>query len=163
MLATLRRRTPLIMTVAALLLAVMASAVFAGDPTGGETLAADPSAPFTFIWLMICGILVFFMQAGFLLVEAGFAKAKNTVNILTKNFMDFSIGGLAFFFFGYGLMYGTDIGGFIGSDGFLLLGDYYDVNQGVGLVLPDGLCGHRGHHRLRGHVRAHPHHGLPGL
>ncbi len=98
MLATLRRRTPLIMTVAALLLAVMASAVFAGDPTGGETLAADPSAPFTFIWLMICGILVFFMQAGFLLVEAGFAKAKNTVNILTKNFMDFSIGGLAFFF-----------------------------------------------------------------
>lgn len=131
MLATLRRRTPLIMTVAALLLAVMASAVFAGDPTGGETLAADPSAPFTFIWLMICGILVFFMQAGFLLVEAGFAKAKNTVNILTKNFMDFSIGGLAFFFFGYGLMYGTDIGGFIGSDGFLLLGDYYDVNQAL--------------------------------
>ncbi len=80
---------------------------------------------------MVCAILVFFMQAGFLLVEAGFAKAKNTVNILTKNFMDFSIGGLAFFFFGYGLMYGTDIGGFIGSDGFLLLGDYYDVNQAL--------------------------------
>ncbi len=131
MFTTLRRRTLLIMTVAALLLAVMATAVFAADPTGGETLAADPAAPFTFIWLMVCAILVFFMQAGFLLVEAGFANAKNTVNILTKNFMDFSIGGLAFFFFGYGLMYGTDIGGFIGSDGFLLLGDYYDVNQAL--------------------------------
>ena len=131
MLVTLRRRTPMIMMVAALLLGVMATAVFAGDPTGAETLAADPAAPFTFIWLMVSAILVFFMQAGFLLVEAGFAKAKNTVNILTKNFMDFSIGGLAFFFFGYGLMYGTDIGGFIGSDGFLLLGDYYDVNQAL--------------------------------
>lgn len=119
------------MTVAALLLALMATAVFAGDPDGSATLAADPSAPFTFIWLMVCATLVFFMQAGFALVEAGFAQAKNTVNILTKNFMDFCIGGLAYFFFGYGLMYGADIGGFIGSDGFLLLGDYYDVNKAL--------------------------------
>ena len=121
----------MIMMVAALLFVLMATAVFAGDPNGSETLAADPSTPFTFIWMMVCGILVFFMQAGFALVEAGFAQAKNTVNILTKNFMDFCIGGLAFFFFGYGLMYGTDIGGFIGSDGFLLLGNYYDVSQAL--------------------------------
>ena len=127
----LRRRTPVILTVTALLLAVMATAVFASDPDGSATLAADATAPLTFIWLMICGVLVFFMQAGFALVESGFAKAKNTVNILTKNFMDFSIGGLAYFFFGYGLMYGTDIGGFIGSDGFLLLGEYYDVNHAL--------------------------------
>ncbi len=131
MFSTFRRRTPVILTLVVLMLALMATAVFAGDPNGTETLAADPAAPFTFIWLMVCAILVFFMQAGFALVEAGFAQAKNTVNILTKNFMDFSIGGLAYFFFGYGLMYGTDIGGFIGSDGFLLLGDYYDVNQAL--------------------------------
>ena len=51
------------------------------------------------------------------------------VNVLTKNFMDFCIAALAFFFFGYAIMYGTDMAGFIGSDKFLLLGDFYDVTE----------------------------------
>ncbi len=68
---------------------------------------------------------------GFALVEAGFTRAKNMVNVLTKSFMDFCIGGLAYFFFGYAIMYGSSIAGIIGSDGFLLLGDYYDVNQAL--------------------------------
>lgn len=114
------------------LLALMATAatVMAADPNGAETMAAaeNPDAEaLTFIWLMVTGTLVFFMQAGFALLEAGFTRAKNTVNVFTKNFMDFCIGGIAYFVFGYAIMYGTDIAGLIGSDGFLLLGDNYDV------------------------------------
>lgn len=114
------------------LLALMATAatVMAADPNGAEIMAAaeNPDAEaLTFIWLMVTGTFVFFMQAGFAFLEAGFTRAKNTVNVFTKNFMDFCIGGIAYFVFGYAIMYGTDIAGLIGSDGFLLLGDYYDV------------------------------------
>lgn len=125
-------RVPITILLSLMLLIVASSAVLAGDPTGEELMAAadDPTGEaLTFVWMIVAGVLVFFMQAGFGLVEAGFAKAKNTVNIWSKNYMDFCIGGLAYFFFGYGIMYGTDIGGFIGSDGFLLLGDYYDVSH----------------------------------
>jgi Amt family ammonium transporter len=115
-------------------LMVCAMTVMAADPNGAETLAMseDPNGTaLTFVWLMVCGTLVFFMQAGFAFLEAGFTRAKNTVNVLTKNFMDFCIGGLAYFVFGYALMYGADIAGFIGSDGFLLMGDYYDVSTAL--------------------------------
>ena len=113
-----------------LALLITAVTVTAADPNGAETMAAaeNPTATaVTFVWLLVCGTLVFFMQAGFAFLEAGFVRSKNTVNVLTKNFMDFCIGGIAYFVFGFGLMYGTDIAGIIGSDGFLLLGDKYDV------------------------------------
>ena len=119
----------------ALILGLLATGtVFAGDPTGADLMSSsdDPNGiALTFVWMIVCGVLVFFMQAGFGLVEAGFAKAKNTVNIWSKNYLDFCIGGLAYFFFGYGIMYGTDIAGIIGSDGFLLLGEYYDVEKAL--------------------------------
>ncbi len=111
-------------------LMLAAATVLAADPNGADTMAAaenPDSEALTFIWLMVTGTLVFFMQAGFAFLEAGFTRSKNIVNVLTKNFMDFCIGGLAYFVFGYAIMYGTDIAGIIGSDGFLLLGDYYDV------------------------------------
>jgi Amt family ammonium transporter len=60
------------------------------------------------------------MHAGFAMVEAGFTRAKNTVNILMKNFMNVSLGLLVFFIVGYGLMFGKSAGGFIGTDNFLL-------------------------------------------
>ncbi len=126
------RRGPGALLLALLLGMAVAGPVFAADPTGAELMAgsADPNGmALTFVWMIVCGVLVFFMQAGFGLVEAGFAKSKNTVNIWSKNYLDFCIGGLAYFFFGYGLMYGTDIAGLIGSDGFLLLGEYYDVEH----------------------------------
>ena len=131
--ASLLKRLPLMLLIAVSLLAAFGgSALAAGDPTG-EILMAEAEDPageaLTFVWLTIAAVLVFFMQAGFGLVESGFAQAKNTVNIWSKNYMDLCIGGLAYFFFGYGVMYGTDIAGFIGSDGFLLLGDYYDVSH----------------------------------
>jgi len=72
------------------------------------------------IWILVAAFLVFFMQAGFAMVETGFTRSKNSVNILMKNLMDFSIGALLFFFVGYGLMFGADAGGFIGTDSFLL-------------------------------------------
>ena len=67
------------------------------------------------IWILVAAVLVMFMQPGFALVEAGFTRSKNTANILMKNLMDFSIGSLVFWILGYTLMYGEDIGGFIGK------------------------------------------------
>jgi Amt family ammonium transporter len=67
------------------------------------------------IWILVTAALVMFMQPGFALVEAGFTRTKNTVNILMKNLMDFSIGSLIFWFIGYTIMYGEDLGGFIGK------------------------------------------------
>jgi len=72
------------------------------------------------IWILLAAFLVFFMQAGFAMVETGFTRAKNSVNIIMKNLMDFSLGALLFFFIGYGLMFGDSAGGFIGTNGFLL-------------------------------------------
>lgn len=67
------------------------------------------------MWILIAGILVFFMQAGFTLVESGFTRSKNTINIIMKNLMDFCIGSLGFWLIGYTLMYGKDISTLIGS------------------------------------------------
>ncbi|WP_027137901.1 ammonium transporter [Gaetbulibacter saemankumensis] len=63
------------------------------------------------LWMLISGILVFFMQAGFFLVESGMTDSKNAVNIAMKNFLDIAVGSLAFWFIGYSLMYGADISG----------------------------------------------------
>lgn len=62
------------------------------------------------------------MQAGFAMVEAGFTRAKNTVNILMKNLMDFSIGSLAFWAIGFGLMFGATTNGFFGTSYFFVSG-----------------------------------------
>ncbi|MFW5802937.1 MAG: ammonium transporter [Verrucomicrobiota bacterium] len=66
------------------------------------------------VWTCIAAFLVFFMQAGFAMVESGFTRAKNTVNIMMKNLMDFSIGTVAFFLVGFGLMFGVS-NGFFGT------------------------------------------------
>lgn len=70
------------------------------------------------VWVLIAAFLVFFMQAGFAMVEAGFTRAKNASNIIMKNLMDFSIGSIVFFVIGFGIMFGDSIGGLIGSTGF---------------------------------------------
>ncbi len=85
-----------------------------------STIAADETATMAdviqvqdnlnIVWTCIAAFLVFFMQAGFAMVEAGFTRAKNVVNIMMKNLMDFSIGTLAFFFIGFGLMFGESNG-----------------------------------------------------
>lgn len=75
-----------------------------------------------YVWTIFAAILVFFMQAGFALLETGFTRSKNAVNIIMKNFMDVGAGGLVFFAVGFGLMFGTTAGGWIGTDGFFLSG-----------------------------------------
>ncbi len=64
------------------------------------------------VWVLVAAALVFWMQAGFALVEAGFTRSKNTVNILMKNLVDFSFGSIAFFAIGFGIMFGAGNGFF---------------------------------------------------
>jgi Amt family ammonium transporter len=73
------------------------------------------------LWVLLAAFLVFFMQAGFGMVEAGFIRAKNTCNILTKNFLDFSMASIGFFMFGYAIMFGAG-NNFIGLKGWFLSG-----------------------------------------
>ena len=70
------------------------------------------------VWFLIGAALVFWMQAGFAMVETGFARAKNAGNILMKNLMDFCIGCCVFILIGFGLFLGEDLCGFIGKPGF---------------------------------------------
>ena len=87
------------------------------------------------IWVLFGTALVFFMQAGFSLCEAGFTRAKNTGNILMKNLMDFCIGTPAFWLVGFGLMFGKG-SGIIGSFDPLIRGEYSQaLPSGVPLSL----------------------------
>ncbi|MBR3469357.1 MAG: ammonium transporter [Lachnospiraceae bacterium] len=76
------------------------------------------------VWFLIGAALVFWMQAGFAMVEAGFARAKNSGNILMKNLMDFCIGTCTFILIGFGLLLGEDMLGIIGKPGFDVFTDY---------------------------------------
>ncbi len=75
-----------------------------------------------YVWTLIAAALVFFMQAGFAMVETGFTRAKSAVNIMMKNLMDFSMGSLFFWAIGFGIMFGSTTTGWFGTDGFFLSG-----------------------------------------
>jgi Amt family ammonium transporter len=105
-------------------------AVEPAAPPAQETAAAPaaPEAPtpaevqknLDFVWTLVAAFLVFFMQAGFAMVESGFTRAKNAVNIMMKNLMDFSVGSIAFLALGFGIMFGASSTGWFGTDGFFL-------------------------------------------
>lgn len=99
------------LVVPAVLLAVSVPA-WAADapPVPLDTLKTELQTNINIIWTLVAAFLVFFMQAGFAMVETGFTRAKNSVNILMKNAFDFVIGSLAFFFIGFGLMFGKSNG-----------------------------------------------------
>ena len=80
------------------------------------------------VWFLIGTALVFWMQAGFAMVEAGFTRAKNTGNIIMKNLMDFCIGTVVFILIGFGLLMGEDLYGFIGKPGFDLFTAYAEFD-----------------------------------
>ena len=82
--------------------------------TISETVTSEVFA----VWFLIGAALVFFMQAGFAMVETGFTRAKNAANIIMKNLMDFCIGVPMFILIGFGLLFGEDVLGFIGKPGF---------------------------------------------
>ena len=73
-----------------------------------------------YLWTLVAAALVFFMQAGFALVESGFTRAKSSINIMMKNLMDFSIGSIAFWAIGFGIMFGATSTGWFGTTGFFL-------------------------------------------
>lgn len=75
------------------------------------------------IWVLLGAVLVFFMQAGFAMVETGFTRAKNAGNIIMKNLMDFALGTIVFWIIGFGIMFGGD-GPIIGGLDFFIQGDY---------------------------------------
>ncbi len=87
-----------------------------------DDLSAEVQAATDVVWLMVSAFLVFFMQAGFAMVETGLTRAKNAGNIIMKNLMDFAVGSIMFFCVGYGLMFGESISGIIGGSGFFLSG-----------------------------------------
>lgn len=98
----------------------------APEPVTLESLAkqltdaqAATDAGANILWTCLAAFLVFFMQAGFALVECGFTRAKNACNIIMKNLMDFSIGSLMFWIVGFGLMFGATNSGLVGTNGFL--------------------------------------------
>lgn len=77
------------------------------------------------IWVLLASALVFFMQAGFAMVETGFTRAKNAGNIIMKNLMDFALGSLVFWAVGFGLMQGAPLfGGLVGTPDFFIRGEY---------------------------------------
>lgn len=82
--------------------------------TISETVTSEVFA----VWFLIGAALVFFMQAGFAMVETGFTRAKNAANIIMKNLMDFCIGVPMFILIGFGLLFGEDVVGLIGKPGF---------------------------------------------
>ena len=108
--------------------AVVAQSVPAApDPTAADVAALQINL--NYVWTILAAALVFFMQAGFAMVEAGLTRAKNVANIIMKNFMDAASGALVFFVVGFGLMFGAPaLGGLFGTTGFLL----------DGLTMPDG-------------------------
>ena len=80
------------------------------------------------VWFLIGAALVFWMQAGFAMVEAGFTRAKNTGNIIMKNLMDFCIGTVVFILIGFSFLLGEDVLGFIGKPGFDIFTSYESFN-----------------------------------
>jgi len=80
--------------------------------------AEDVQKNANFVWTLVAAFLVFFMQAGFAMVETGFTRAKNAVNIMMKNLMDFSMGSIAYWAIGFGIMFGVSATGWFGTDGF---------------------------------------------
>jgi len=89
---------------------------FAAD----DATAASNATAIDTVWILIAAFLVFFMQAGFALVEGGFTRAKNACNIMMKNLMDFSVGSLAYWAVGFAVMFGVTKWGLFGTSGFVL-------------------------------------------
>ena len=101
-----------------LLLCVCSLPAFASEAATNTANIQEIRLSLDSVWVVMGGILVFFMQAGFALVESGSVRSKNTVNVLMKNYMDACLGGLVFWLVGFGLMFGVNTSGWIGTTHF---------------------------------------------
>ena len=110
-----------------------------------EVMTTMVEAPKDFIngldtlWVLLGAMLVFWMQPGFALVEAGLTRAKNTANILMKNFCDFMTGSVLYWVLGFSLMYGSG-NGFIGWDGFFFIGSDSNVPAEAYFIFQTVFC-----------------------
>jgi Amt family ammonium transporter len=118
------------------ILVVVALLLSAGVLTAQDSMSADAvAAAVDMIWLTLAAALVFFMQAGFAMVEIGLTQAKNAGNIIMKNLMDFSVGAIAYWAVGWAFMYGDSLGGLIGGSAFFLNYDAAGLaSYGVGTM-----------------------------
>ena len=91
------------------------------------------------IWVLLAAMLVFWMQPGFALVEAGMTRAKNTANILMKNFCDFMAGSVIFWLVGFSMMYGADHG-LLGWSGFCFIGEDSNVPAEATFIFQTVFC-----------------------
>lgn len=83
------------------------------------------------VWVVLTAAMILLMEGGFALLEAGFVRQKNAVSIIMKVFVDITFGALVFYFVGFGLMYGKDVSGLIGSSGFMLRGDLSHIQLNI--------------------------------
>ena len=90
-----------------LLFPLIAAAQTSPEEAGTVDKISELSTGINTVWMLLAAMLVFFMQPGFALVEAGFTRSKNTANILMKNLVDFMVGSILFWFIGFGLMFGV--------------------------------------------------------
>lgn len=111
-------------TMASLWVLVSTSVALAADGAPERYSSLDT------IWVLMGAFLVFFMQPGFAMVEAGLTRAKNAGNIVMKNLMDFALGTIVFWVIGFGLMFGTDISGIIGAPDFFV--QHFTVGEDAG-------------------------------
>lgn len=134
----------LVVAVILLVICLVPVLVEAADPEGKATYGSEDTVAgvkiaVNFSWTLLSGFLVFFMQAGFALLGAGLIRSKNTLNYLTKSYMDFSAGAIAYWAFGFALMFGgsklapgLESGNpWIGYGGFFLSGGSYDVSTAM--------------------------------
>ncbi len=107
-----------------ILLTSLISMAWAGDdpptPMSNKEAIALVQTNADYVWTLVAAALVFFMQAGFSLVECGFTRAKSAINIMMKNLMDFSMGSLGYWAIGFAFMFGVSKSGWIGTSGFFL-------------------------------------------
>lgn len=122
------RKNTLIIVLSVLTLLFLPDHVWAAD----EPTAASNAVAIDTVWTLVAAFLVFFMQAGFAMVETGFTRAKNAGNIIMKNLMDFCSGSLIFWLIGIGIMFGVDKAGLFGTTGFAVSDNF----KHLGLSIP---------------------------
>ncbi len=138
----MRKRRKFFLSVGIFLTLLFPAVVQAADPTGSLTFREELDGLKTsvdFSWTLIAAALVFFMQAGFAFLGAGLLRSKNTLNYLTKSYLDFSAAALSFWAFGFALMFGgskiapglLEGNSWIGFSGFFLTGEAYDVTTSM--------------------------------
>ena len=95
-----------------------------------ENIPLDNVKPFVdTLWVINCAILVFIMQAGFMCMESGLSRQKNSINVALKNAADFGVSVVIFWLFGFGLMFGKSFNGLFGTDLFFFLPIFQSIRH----------------------------------